>query len=101
MPTKKYGYKTAIASNYKPLIDSEKCVECETCIKKCPMDAISHPEEGKMVINAATCIGCGVCASNCPKDAITLEKVSDKVPLDQKKIGNTIFMKMLSELLLS
>lgn len=101
MPTKKYGYKTAIPSNFKPKINTELCVECETCMKKCPMDAITHPKEGKMDINAATCIGCGLCASNCPKNAITLEKVLDKVPPDQNKIGKKMFMQMLGELLTS
>ncbi len=101
MPAKDLGYKSAIPSNFKPKIDLETCVECETCIKKCPMDAISHPKEGQMVIDSAVCIGCGLCASNCPKNAITLEKIHNIVPPNKKLIGKKMFMKMLSELLMS
>jgi Pyruvate/2-oxoacid:ferredoxin oxidoreductase delta subunit len=101
MPTKKLGYKAAIASNFKPKLDMETCVECETCIKKCPMDAISHPEEGKMLINSGICIGCGLCATNCPQNAIEMEKISNKVPDDMKKIGKKMFMQMMGELLTS
>ncbi|MHA1130338.1 MAG: ATP-binding protein [Candidatus Helarchaeota archaeon] len=101
MPAKKHGFKSAIPSNFRPKIDVEVCVECETCLKKCPMDAISHPEEGKMVINSSICIGCGVCAMNCPKSAITMEKTSNKIPKDKNPIGKKMFMQMLGELLMS
>ncbi len=101
MPTKDLGYKTVVPSNFKPRFDVELCVECEKCIKKCPMDAITHPEEGKMVVDDERCIGCGLCASNCAKTAITLVKVTDTIPPDVKKFGNKIFMKMLGQLLTS
>jgi len=101
MPTKEHGFKLATPSNFKPKINQELCVECETCLKKCPMEAITHPSEGVMKIDLSRCIGCGICASNCPKNAITLEKMNNKIPPNIKKIGNKMFMKMLSELLTS
>ncbi len=100
-PTKDHRFKTVTPSNFQPKFNPELCVECETCLKKCPMDAISHPEEGKLILNAELCIGCGICASNCPKNAITLEKVRDITPPKMKKIGNKLFMEMLAELLTS
>ncbi|NVM30736.1 MAG: 4Fe-4S binding protein [Candidatus Helarchaeota archaeon] len=101
MPVKKHGYKSVVPSNYKPKINLDLCVECEICVKKCPMDAISHPEEGKMVVDPTKCIGCGLCASNCAKVAITLEKVENIVPPDVRKIGNKTFMGMMADLLAS
>jgi ferredoxin/DNA-binding Lrp family transcriptional regulator len=98
-PTKDYKYKIITHSNFEPIIDPKLCAECETCLKKCPMDAISHPDKEKMVINSELCIGCGLCATNCPKNAITLKKVRDLVPPKTKKIGNKMFMQMLGELL--
>ena len=99
--TKDHRFKTVTPSNYRPKIDSELCVECETCMKKCPMEAISHPEEGKMVIDLELCIGCGVCAANCRKEALKLEKTSNIVPPDNNYIGNKLFGRMVRDLLLS
>jgi len=98
---KEYQYKTVTPSNFAPKTDMTLCAECETCLEKCPMGAISHPEEGKMVLNSDLCLGCGVCATNCPQNAIRMEKVRDIVPPKVKVIGNKLFMQMLGELLMS
>ena len=98
-PVKLSDYKTVTPSNFRPEIDQEICVECETCMKKCPMEVISH-EGSKMVINLDNCIGCGVCASNCAKNAIKMNKISNIIPPDKKKIGNKVFMQHLGELLI-
>ncbi len=73
-----------MVSNFQPKIDPTKCKLCETCMKKCPMDVISHVIDGstgKMVFAMENCIGCGVCSSNCPEGAIALRKVRDVVPV--------------------
>ena len=98
-PVKNSDYKTIIPSNFRPEIDQETCVECETCMKKCPMEVIYH-EGSKMVIDLSNCIGCGICASNCAKNAIKMNKVSNIIPPDMKKIGNKVFMQHLGELLI-
>lgn len=96
---KEHGFKTTIPSNFAPKIDPGLCVECETCLKKCPMGALSHPEEGQIILNSEVCIGCGICATNCPKNAIKMEKVRDIIPPKFKKIGDKVFMQMLGDLL--
>ena len=68
-------------SNFIPVIDSEKCTMCKTCIKKCTMDAISETIDSKIEIDLDLCIGCGVCASNCPSDAMTLKKIANEKPV--------------------
>jgi len=93
-------YKIIIPSNFKPIIDAQICAECETCMEKCPMAAISHSDAGKMVIDTKLCIGCGLCATNCPNTAITMQKVSQTIPPKVKLIGNKMFMQMMGELLI-
>lgn len=48
---------------------SEKCVQCNKCIREigCPAIII---KDGKMEIDAALCTGCGLCAEICPTKAI-------------------------------
>ncbi len=98
---KEHGAPVINPGNYQPSIDPNTCTECELCMKKCQMGAITHPEKGRMMIDLGTCIGCGVCASNCPAGAMRLLKTRDIVPPDKNKIGGKYFNKMLGELLRS
>lgn len=45
-----------------------QCMHCThaACEKVCPVDAISHTEEGAVVRDKEKCIGCGYCAQYCP-----------------------------------
>ena len=94
-PARLMHVKGANTSNYSPKINIELCVKCETCMRKCPGEAIYHrfPKEAdlsdeKMVIREELCIGCGVCAANCPKDAIKMIKVRENVPKKAPKFGD-------------
>jgi len=51
-----------------PLILKNKCIACGTCVKKCPVNAISL--QGKAVIDPKKCIGCAYCSEVCPVAAI-------------------------------
>jgi MinD superfamily P-loop ATPase len=68
--------EAAQRSNYRAVIDPEKCISCGACIERCPVDAIAEDENGKSKVDRAKCIGCGVCVIKCPTDAIELEPVS-------------------------
>ncbi|TFF85366.1 MAG: 4Fe-4S dicluster domain-containing protein [Promethearchaeota archaeon] len=100
-PMKKFGIKNIRPSNFQPKIDHDLCVQCKTCVKKCPMDVISYSEsENKMEYNLENCIGCGLCATNCPKEAISMEKVANFVPRRKNKIGDKkTFGEILEQLL--
>ena len=60
-----------IESSYQAQKDMDKCEACETCMERCPMDAIVKVEEA-LQVDLARCIGCGVCVSSCPEKAISL-----------------------------
>jgi Pyruvate/2-oxoacid:ferredoxin oxidoreductase delta subunit len=101
--TKKDGIKAVLPSNYKPKINDDLCIKCETCQKKCPMGAIYHQwplkpdsSDEKMMIVREICISCGVCAANCSKNAIKMEKVQNQIPPKQQKIGSKTFMELLA-----
>ncbi|MHA1385227.1 MAG: 4Fe-4S binding protein [Candidatus Helarchaeota archaeon] len=100
-PTKVLQFKTVTPSNFQPKVNSELCIPCAVCRKKCPMNAISLEEgSNRITINYNLCIGCGLCATNCPRNAIILEKVRQKVPPDVNKLGNRTFQKIVRDLVL-
>ena len=64
-------------SNYRAVIDEEKCISCGVCVERCPVDAIVDDESSmKSKVERAKCIGCGVCVIGCASDAIEMEPVS-------------------------
>ncbi len=67
-------------TNFDPVHDPSKCKLCETCVKKCPMEAITK-QNNAIQFDKKICLGCGVCASNCPNGAITLKKTRNEKPV--------------------
>ncbi len=65
-----------IHSNYRCVVDPDRCDACGTCLERCPMDAVVEGEE-HMEIDPRRCIGCGVCLSTCPSDAMSLAERED------------------------
>lgn len=57
----------------KPVIQSDKCKLCMTCVKYCGCNVIEK-EEDKLTIDYRYCKGCGICVSVCNMDAIVMEK---------------------------
>lgn len=65
--------KTAkISRTSKPVLDSEKCIQCDFCWIYCPEGCISRGQT--MTTDYRYCRGCGVCAAECPKQAIQMER---------------------------
>jgi len=70
-------------SGFQPVFDPERCAACETCIERCPPQALTMPfssepspggERGVVPQkDADLCFGCGVCATGCPEGAIEME----------------------------
>lgn len=61
-----------MSSGFQPQFDPDACVACETCLDRCPSEAISMGEEDVPQVEPDRCFGCAVCASGCPSDAISM-----------------------------
>ncbi|KAF0159636.1 MAG: flavodoxin [Syntrophaceae bacterium] len=57
-------------------IDKSLCIQCGTCIKKCPVDAI-HLQAG--TVNSKRCIACMGCVNNCPTQALKMNFIGKPV----------------------
>jgi Na+-translocating ferredoxin:NAD+ oxidoreductase subunit B len=67
-------------SRYLAAIDTEKCTGCQTCLDRCPFDAVEMvkvPGSKKMKasIDKDKCMGCGICIVGCPEKAMTYDLV--------------------------
>ncbi len=50
---------------------SNECVACGTCVKACPVSAITI-KNGIIATIAENCVGCGRCKLVCPADVIKI-----------------------------
>ncbi len=80
-----------LQSNYRAVVDSERCTECETCHSRCPMDALDS-SDGATRVDDGRCIGCGLCVSTCPSEALSLVARASEVvpPRDQRALYGKI-----------
>lgn len=61
------------SSNFYAQSDPELCNGCETCLKRCQMEAITIVDD-KSIVDLDRCIGCGNCVPNCGMKAMSLQK---------------------------
>ncbi len=75
-------------SGFEPQFDPDLCTACETCIERCPPEALVMGDNEVPEVNLDRCFGCAVCASGCPSDAIVMEAKSDfpAPPKDPKEL---------------
>jgi Pyruvate/2-oxoacid:ferredoxin oxidoreductase delta subunit len=59
-------------SGFQPRWDAERCSACETCIDRCPMQALAFDGSDMLHVDPDRCIGCGLCATGCPEEAIAM-----------------------------
>ena len=62
--------------NYYAVIDSDECLNCGTCRKRCQVHAISE-QNGVSTVDRKRCIGCGLCVTGCPNGAARLQRKPD------------------------
>ena len=65
--------KNAGWRNFRPVIDKEKCTDCQRCFLLCPDGTIIRTEN-KVEVDYDFCKGCGVCAYECKINAIEMVK---------------------------
>jgi ferredoxin/flavodoxin len=54
----------------KHTVDAQKCIGCETCVRKCPTKAINPFGQ---FVDRDKCLACFGCLNNCPADAVVME----------------------------
>ncbi|MCJ7687294.1 MAG: 4Fe-4S binding protein [Desulfobacteraceae bacterium] len=59
-------------SGFEPHFDPDLCVACETCIDRCPPEALTLGEDDVPQVDLDRCFGCAVCATGCPSEAIAM-----------------------------
>lgn len=59
----------------RPVVDFDKCVQCGTCVRFCPVGIVTLDKTRKECISFDWnyCKGCGICANECPRQCITME----------------------------
>jgi uncharacterized protein (DUF362 family)/ferredoxin len=59
----------------RPIFNHNKCIRCLDCLKICPLDAISHDKDKKiMYLNDKICIRCFCCSEVCREGAIEIRR---------------------------
>jgi NAD-dependent dihydropyrimidine dehydrogenase PreA subunit len=73
-----WGIENSVAyANYYAVIDTDECLGCGICRKRCQVHAISE-KDGVSVVNRNKCIGCGLCVTGCPNGVAKLEKKPER-----------------------
>lgn len=84
-----YGLGSRWGFTWKVRYAPEKCRTCLTCVKVCPMRAVSPAQEGQwpetargegVVLNRHTCIVCQDCVASCPHGALGYGRGSLALP---------------------
>ena len=57
----------------KASIPQSECVACGSCVKVCPLGAISIYKGVYAEVDTSKCVGCSKCAVACPASIITVE----------------------------
>lgn len=62
------------------LVSSERCIECNLCVKVCPRDVFDIvPESIPVIARKADCQTCFMCELYCPVDAIYVSPNADSI----------------------
>ncbi|MBL7212152.1 MAG: 4Fe-4S binding protein [Desulfobacteraceae bacterium] len=79
-------------SGFEPRFDPDLCVACETCIDRCPPEALTLGEDDVPQVDLDRCFGCAVCATGCPSEAIIMANKPDfpEPPKDGKALVEAI-----------
>lgn len=64
-------------SGFEPKFDEESCTACETCLDRCPANALVMGDQDVPVVNLNLCFGCAACATGCDDDTITMVSKAD------------------------
>ena len=83
-----------IKPGFHASVDRDRCQGCETCVERCPMDAIAVGADSYAGIDLNRCIGCGLCVTVCAEEAIRLEPRPENEQVVPPKTGAHTFMEI-------
>ncbi len=66
-------YLTGEWRAWRPVFESDKCVNCMLCWVFCPDSCILVKEEKMVGVDYDHCKGCGICAHECPTNALEMK----------------------------
>jgi Pyruvate/2-oxoacid:ferredoxin oxidoreductase delta subunit len=73
-------------SGFQPIFDLNLCEACETCVERCPPEALTMGENDVPQVDLDRCFGCAICATGCPSEAIVMDTKTDfPVPPEDTK----------------
>ncbi|NTV03096.1 MAG: 4Fe-4S binding protein [Chlorobiaceae bacterium] len=58
----------------RPVIDTERCINCLVCWLLCPEGVIRKSPDGRLEIDYDYCKGCGICARECHPGVILMKQ---------------------------
>jgi len=59
-------------SGFEPKFDADRCTACETCLDRCPANALVMGDQDVPEVDLNLCFGCAVCATGCNDETITM-----------------------------
>ena len=57
-------------------VSEKECVACGSCVKVCPVGAISVYKGLFATVNTGKCVGCGKCSKTCPASVISIKEAA-------------------------
>ncbi|MFO7814384.1 MAG: 4Fe-4S binding protein [Halanaerobiales bacterium] len=89
---RKFGHLHPVqTTHYLPIINHEKCTECEECLEACPIGAISKKDD-KITIDKEVCLGCGVCVRSCQTGSLSLKRRKEEIITPLNSVHRTVMM---------
>ena len=77
-----------VSSPFRSSYDESACIDCGTCLTRCPMDALQRGVDGRIRLDPGRCIGCGLCVSTCQSGSLVLVR---KPEAEQRDVPETFF----------
>ncbi len=60
--------------SFVPILNKEKCDNCEECMEVCPVDIFEIKNGEVVVFDCNDCLGCESCVEVCEEEAIVIEE---------------------------
>ncbi len=80
-------------SGFEPKFDPDRCTACETCLDRCPANALVMGDQGVPEVDLNLCFGCAACATGCDDETITMiaKPGHEAPPKDDNELMQSMF----------